>query len=123
MQDCLVDMIFEPYRDGPHFRLQTFDLNARDHFHKWRLRYRLFLYENGRDYLLFHGDDFSVSPMHGLDSDETILALMNFLCLKPGDTDAEYFEEYTPEQLEFADEHGEALMFAVENWVAERKET
>lgn len=36
-------------------------------------------------------------------------ALLGFLALRPGDTDAEYFERYTPEQLDFAAEHGDEL--------------
>ena len=38
---------------------------------------------------------------------------MGFLTLRPGDTDPEYFENYTQEQKEFADQHAEALAVAV----------
>ena len=40
--------------------------------------------------------------------------LLAFLSLKPGDTDPEYFEGYTPEQLEFARQEGESLSLLVE---------
>ncbi len=35
--------------------------------------------------------------------------VMDLFCLKPGDTDSEYFESYTPEQLAWVEEHGEEL--------------
>jgi hypothetical protein len=43
-----------------------------------------------------------------------VRALMGFLTLRPGDTDDEYFDRYTPDQLAFADEHGEFLGLEVE---------
>lgn len=116
--ELLTDTIFVPYTKGagPVFRLQTYDLNSRDSLGKWRLRYRLHMREGHREYLLFAGDDFSCSPMHGTDSPETTEAVMSFLCLRPGDTDPEYFESYTKEQMDFAEEHSEALACAVEHW-------
>jgi hypothetical protein len=47
--------------------------------------------------------------MHADDSDATIASLMTFLTLRPGDTDAEYFESYTPAQLDYCSHHAEAL--------------
>jgi hypothetical protein len=52
--------------------------------------------------LLFAGADFRPSPMHADDSDETLRGLLGFLTLRPGDTDREYFDDYTPAQLAFA---------------------
>lgn len=52
--------------------------------------------------LLFAGDDFCPSPLHADDSDATLRGLLGFLTLRPGDTDAEYFANYTPAQLAFA---------------------
>ncbi len=34
---------------------------------------------------------------------------MGFLTLRPGDTDPDYFEDYTPEQHAYCDAHAEAL--------------
>ena len=48
--------------------------------------------------VLFDGADFSGSPMHADDSDDTVRALLGFLTLKPGDTDRDYFDAYTPAQ-------------------------
>lgn len=52
--------------------------------------------------VLFEGDDFGASPMHSPESKESACALIDFLTLKPGDTDSEYFKDYTPEQMTFA---------------------
>lgn len=52
--------------------------------------------------VLFRGDDFGPSPMHADDSDDALRALLGFLTLRPGDTDAEYFADYTDRQREFA---------------------
>lgn len=57
-------------------------------------------YHNGA--LLFHGDDFKPSPLHAPDSLETIVDLLGFLTVRPGDTDASYFVKYTREQMEWA---------------------
>jgi hypothetical protein len=52
--------------------------------------------------VLFHGDDFRPSPLHADDGDATLRALLGFLFLRPGDTDREYFEGYSRDQLRFA---------------------
>jgi hypothetical protein len=62
---------------------------------------------------LFEGQDFCGSPMHADDSDETVECLIGFLTLRPGDTDSEYFDKYTPEQAAFCDAYAEDLSVAV----------
>jgi hypothetical protein len=47
--------------------------------------------------------------MHATDSNETLRALLGFLTLKPGDTDREYFDDYTPAQMAFAQGDAEML--------------
>lgn len=59
------------------------------------------LWDHGK--LIFTGEDFSGSPMHADDSIATVAALLSFLSLKPGDTDDEYFAEYTPAQMEWVE--------------------
>jgi hypothetical protein len=51
---------------------------------------------------IFEGDDFCPSPLHADDSDATLRALLGFLTLRPGDTDREYFDGYTPAQRAFS---------------------
>ena len=56
--------------------------------------------QNGR--ILFSGDDFSPSPMDSIDGLEAVVCLLSFLTTRPGDTDDEYFQDYTAKQLDFA---------------------
>jgi hypothetical protein len=102
--------IFKPYRTGPKFTLKMFDtFKSRDG--KNVLAYELWQDKK----LIFKGDDFNCSPMHAIDSDAAVATLMGFLCLRLGDTDREYFENYTTEQIEFRETHAEALGFEVMN--------
>lgn len=102
---------FAPYgRKGPTFTLTLWDAFHYAQGKNW-LTYRLT--SQGRT--IFEGDDFGASPMHGIDSDEAVKALMGFLTLRPGDTDKEYFNKYTPRQLAFANEHAEHLAYEVMN--------
>jgi hypothetical protein len=75
------------------------------------LAYRFF--HRGR--LVFAGADFHCSPLHAVDADTTVAGLLAFLSLKPGDTDPEYFQGYTPGQLAFARAEGENLSLYVED--------
>jgi hypothetical protein len=52
---------------------------------------------------LFRGTDFRGSPLHPDDSDEALRALLGFLFLRPGDTDREYFADYSAAQRAFAE--------------------
>lgn len=61
------------------------------------------------DELIFAGDDFYPSPLFYFDSDESVAALLAFLAVRPGDTDDQYFKDYTPRQLAWADERAEEL--------------
>ncbi len=73
-----------------------------------RLAYRFY---DGPD-LIFDGDDFYPSPLYAYDDDHAVAALLGFLALQPGDTDAAYFTRYTEPQLEWAKRRGEALKLA-----------
>src|SRR4051812_20660495 len=59
--------------------------------------------------VVFAGEDFVGSPMHSDDSDSALRALLSFLTLRPGDTDRDYFDTYTPVQWAFVDDHAEWL--------------
>jgi hypothetical protein len=37
--------------------------------------------------------------MHADDSLATVAACLSFMSLRPGDTDREYFKDYTPDQM------------------------
>jgi hypothetical protein len=90
-------MKYEPNRvwrrDG--FTLKLWDTHRRDSYGKHVLAYKLL--DGGR--LIFKGDDFHCSPLHVVDSLDTVEGLLAFLTLRPGDTDSDYFALYTPRQL------------------------
>jgi hypothetical protein len=54
---------------------------------------------------LFSGDDYSPSPMDSAESLDSLLGLLSFLTVRPGDTEEEYFKDYTPLQLEFCNSY------------------
>lgn len=87
------------------FRLELRDTGRRDWRGQSKLAYRFT--DGGK--VIFEGDDFAGSPMHADDSDETVAALLSFLSLLPGDTDPDYFDRYSPAQLDWARANGEEL--------------
>jgi hypothetical protein len=112
--------LFTPYRRGmgPRFVLKTFDLGAATYgfVGRSRIGYELTQRDpDGTRTVLFAGKDFSPSPMHAIDSRDTIAGLMGFLTLRPGDTDRAYFADYTPVQIAFAETHAESLSCAVDS--------
>jgi len=68
---------------------------------------------------LFSGEDFAVSPLHAVDSDDAVGGLLSFLSLEPGDTDDEYFDQYTTAQRAWLEtgrpEELKLLAFDLEN--------
>lgn len=108
----LREVILSPYRRGmgPRFRLRTWDTYQTNGMGKSCVRYELAELTTGKSAaLLFWGSDFYCSSCHAIDSDASVRALLSFLTLRPGDTDAEYFTSYTPEQMAYATLHAEAL--------------
>ena len=75
------------------------------------------MYNDGK--LLFSGSDYSPSPLISWDSLESALGLLGFLTLRPGDTDDEYFQNYTDLQKEWANsfecENLSGLVSSLEN--------
>jgi hypothetical protein len=106
----LTRTVLKPYPKGrPTFTLimwDTYQSDGSGYMAKTRLGYQLMASDTG---VIFRGEDFSASPCHAIDSEECVRALLGFLSLRPGDTDDSYFEEYTPEQMAFAQAHGEML--------------
>lgn len=55
------------------------------------------------DELIFEGDDYSPSPLwKDYTSDDSVYGVLGFLAVIPGDLEPEYFEKYTPRQMEWA---------------------
>jgi hypothetical protein len=53
--------------------------------------------------LLFNDNDYKPSILYPIDSMDSLIGLLGFLTVKPGDTDKEYFANYTPAQLAWCD--------------------
>lgn len=77
--------------------VHLFDTNKKDSDGRNILTYEL---KQGRT-VIFSGSDYGVSPMISTDSLDAVSDLLRFLTLKPGDTDSEYFDNYTEKQFEF----------------------
>jgi len=112
MRELMRTVRFRPYKKGagPTFNLKLYDLGGGLSYQTWRVGYELIEHQPGqKPRIIFEGDDFRPGASMAIDSDAIVKSLMSFLTLRPGDTDAEFFEDYTQEQLEFADAHGESL--------------
>lgn len=81
------------------YKLSLRETDKRDSYGHVRVAYTFKTPDNE---ILFQGDDFGSSPLHDPESKASAIGLLAFLTLKPGDTDADYFDKYTPRQMEFA---------------------
>lgn len=113
MSEILRRCIFRPYRKGmgPTFVLTTWDAGERWDGSQPRnyLAYELAMLESGKRVVLFAGDDIGLPPECCIDSDEAMENVASWLTLKPGDTDSEFFANYTSDQLAFCADHAETL--------------
>lgn len=67
--------------------------------------------------IIFEDEECGVAPSDPVDSDDALVGILSWCCLKPGDTDADFFEEYTPEQLAWAESDAcEELGLFVYEW-------
>ena len=119
LKDTLRRCIFRPYRKGvgPSFELHIWATDQTDSRGQTYIGYTLRMrpQKGAKAIELFSGSDFAGSPLHSDDSDETIASLMTFLTLRPGDTDKEYFSNYTELQLDYCSEHAESLFLEAMN--------
>ncbi len=101
----MMDLIRKAIYKG--FKVELFDQygnDGRDYLH-----YRLYHYND----IIFEGKDFGPSPIYPIDSNRTVAAILDFLSLVPGDTDKEYFKDYTQKQMSFAEKNNDEL----EDWI------
>ena len=116
--DKLRRVFLRPYRKGmgPVFRLDTFDSGRQD----WRGQ-TIIAYTFAMDgAVLETGADFAGSPMHADDSDACIALLLTFLTLRPGDTDADFFDGDSEAMWDYRSHHAEALAAYVAHRFGER---
>jgi hypothetical protein len=89
------------------FTLRLWDTYRTDRYGKSILAYE---FKDGRK-VIFSGEDYHCAPSHAIDSDACVADLLSFLSLRPGDTDPEYFDGYTPEQTAWMESRAEELSF------------
>ena len=59
--------------------------------------------------VIFEGSDFRSGCGDSVNYATAARALLGFLTLREGDTDSDYFDRYTPEQLAWRDEYAKGL--------------
>ncbi len=85
----------------------TLHLHADSRDVEGRVRYSYVLEHDGA--VIFEADDFRSGCGDDVDYAKAARCLMGFLTLCEGDTDAEYFDGYTPSQITWRDEYAESL--------------
>lgn len=95
--------------NGEDFQLDMWDTYKRNRDGKYILSY--VFWHNG--IVIFTGSDYCPSPMDAIDSDASVASLLGFLSCGDGDTDDEFFEDYTPAQIAWRDEFAESLSLIV----------
>ena len=88
------------------YRLQTWDAVLLSTAGRNHVAYRL---TSPEKVVIFEGDDYGCSRMNAVDGDDCLRNLLSFLTLREGDTDAEYFYKYSPNQWEFSQGPAEQL--------------
>lgn len=113
MKELIRTVRFTPYRKGcgPTFTLRLYDIGGTRPNGQARIAYDLRMHGLAPRVttLLFEGDDFGCSPLDAIDSDGCVRSLMTFLTLRPGDTDEEYFADYTDAQHDYCARYAETL--------------
>lgn len=112
---------FAPYRAGmgPTFTLRIWNdlVPGWDHYGRLRVAYELRQHAGGVTSVLLQGDDIHLSAGTCTDSNRAVAEIMGWLTLRPGDTDGDFFSDYTPAQLDFCSTHAEALnMTSIDRW-------
>jgi hypothetical protein len=99
-----------------YFRLYLYDTFKDDSMGKRLLGYKLTMripkYDT-KHTTVFEGADIACSPLHAIDSDNAVKAVMGFLTLRKGDVESDYFENYNDIQKDFRDTYAESLSMEV----------
>lgn len=113
MKDTNYDLLRTLRLNGTTLRLWDTNRLTGGAFGKAILKYQ---FKVGRK-VIFEGEDFSPSPCWAIDSLQTAYSCLSFLTLKPGDTDSEYFEKYSEDQMNWAKSSKcEYLSYLVSDW-------
>lgn len=98
------------------FELKVWDLNepmGSHHKLAYRFNHVKKSRETGKKYTtcLFYTEAFGCPMSQAVDSNETTLSILQFITMRPGDVENDYFEEYNENQLEFVDMFAEEINF------------
>ena len=97
-----------PRIGGKLCRIYAYDANYTDP-QTGHMRIDVEVY-HGPDCIFRVGDTYcAVNRWTAIDSDDAKALVLSLVAMKPGDTDAEFFESYTPGQLAFVSAFGEEL--------------
>ena len=80
--------------------------------------YVLGVNRNGKIGTMFSGDQYSTP--YNWSNRKIALDLLSWLTLKPGDTDSEHFDDYTPEQLEWVNSFDNEVVSCIASEAEER---
>lgn len=123
MSYVMRDIEIRPYVEGqPYFRLQLIDTGLTGEYGKRGIGYRLAEYgpRGGFRGVIFAHEKHGIIWHPGvIDDDRAVGEVLNWLTLRPGDTDSEFFDDYTKRQLDFANEHAETLGLYGLEWAEE----
>ena len=91
------------------------------------LRYQFFdsTFDANGEIPIFDGDDYCIPSSHEAFSLGAIEGILGFLSLRDGDTDDEYFDEYSERQLQWRDtraEEAELYQLELEEWLVKERE-
>ena len=102
--------VLTPYikGNGPTMRVEIWDTYSCDERGCTNLIARLYAFEGGkRTHVL--DTRFAMGMGQTDDGNDAMRAAITAVAMKPGDTDEEFFADYTPEALAFVSEHGESM--------------
>ena len=80
------------------YKLSLQSTCIRDEYDHTKVKYT---FKSPNNEILFEGNDFGCPSQIKPESKESAIQLLGFLTLKPGDTDSDYFDNYTEAQLNF----------------------
>lgn len=91
-------------------RIAGYNLTMYERASAWRVSYDLVLKKGSSLVGIWH--DFRPGMLHAIDSPAAWAAAWSFVTLRPGDTDPEYFDDYTSDMLAFMDGDAEMVGYA-----------
>lgn len=96
--------------DGKTYHIPVYERNVRTH--NGGVAYTFNVLERStknHQNIIFTNMVGSFSPCHACDGDDAKRQVLEHLAMKPGDTDDEFFEGYSKEQLDFVDDFSDEI--------------